>query len=190
MGTSLDGHFLVAMPSLGDSNFGRTVVLILRHSDADGAFGLVVNRALDVRLGDLLDGVPGGAGRTARVRLGGPVNPSSLWLLHRDPALAEGCREVVPGVFWGADHGVLERVLTAAGDDPGGDVFRCYVGYAGWSPKQLEGEITAGSWVVLPATAGDVFAGADGEELWSRLVAPADFPFPLPPGVFTRFHLN
>jgi putative transcriptional regulator len=189
MGTSFEGHFLVAMPSLGDPNFHRTVVLVCRHDTSEGAFGLVLNRPLDIPLASLLEGFPGVEGRTDRVHLGGPVNTQSLWLLHRDPGFSEGCTEVASGLFWGSDTGVLERILKESEREASGSRFRCYLGYSGWSAKQLEGEIKSGSWVVVEASAADAFA-EDGQALWARLVKPPDFPFPMPPDVFDRYPHN
>ena len=81
--TSLVGHLLIAMPSLGDPNFHRTVVLMGAHSQEEGAFGLVVNRPLEVSLDDILDelGVEGAAGKLPPVLGGGPVEQGHGFVL-------------------------------------------------------------------------------------------------------------
>ena len=45
----LTNQFLIAMPSLADPNFHRTVTLMCAHSE-DGAMGIVINRPLDIGL--------------------------------------------------------------------------------------------------------------------------------------------
>lgn len=157
---SLAGSFLVAKHLLQDSNFKQTVVLILQHN-AEGAFGVVVNRRIPVK------DVP------YDVYHGGPCEASGLLLLHGHKEWAEAADddaqgEVAPGIFLG-DASVVER----ASDPPPGQklLVRVFTGYAGWGANQLEGELTAGAWAVVPAT-GEFLFGTPVEELWERLAPP------------------
>src|SRR5580693_7016392 len=94
---SLAPGMLIAAPPLGDPNFDRTVVLLASHSD-EGALGFVVNRTAPMTLGELfvLAGY-GDAGITDEtpVYLGGPVQPSSGWIVCLDPALGAGDSGVI-----------------------------------------------------------------------------------------------
>jgi putative transcriptional regulator len=163
---SLAGSFLVARTVLKDPNFARTVVLLLAHS-GDGAFGLVVNRPVAQPV----------EGLSLPVFLGGPCPAPGLLLLHGhadwqqpDPdAGEEATQEVAPGIFVG-DAACLERAREAPADGP--PRVRVFSGYAGWSGGQLEGEIAAGAWVVVPARAALLF-DTPAEELWDRLAPPA-----------------
>lgn len=177
---SLKGHFLVAKPSLTDPNFARAVVLILRH-DAGGAVGIVVNRPLEVTVRQACEQVLGIEQCEADGVLfhGGPCE-AVLMAVYADAGSAPaddddgGADEpsvgvVLPGVAFSTDKVTLERLL---GDPPPAAKF--VVGYAGWGEGQLEGEMAAGSWLTVPATAErlfGVFAPADA--LWTRLVTEA-----------------
>jgi putative transcriptional regulator len=162
---SLAGYFLIARPMLQDSSFRQTVVLLLQHGP-DGAFGLVVNRSKYV------DGLP------FPVYLGGPCDFEGLLMVHghSDWGKMEGEKssgEVAPGIFLG-DASCLERVSEP---EAGQDLrFRVFRGYAGWAPKQLEGELEAGAWVVVSAN-GHLLFDTPVEELWARLV-PKTIPQP------------
>src|SRR5580704_4499916 len=87
LGGALAPGFLIASPPLGDPNFDRTVVLLATHGP-EGALGFVVNRLAPMKLGQLLTfaGYDDGAADQSDVLLGGPVQPSSGWILYVDPA--------------------------------------------------------------------------------------------------------
>ena len=83
-GKILKGKLLLDGGDLSGSFFHRTVVLICEHN-AEGAFGLVLNRSLRQQ------GRRDGGGRPARhaqglrrLFLGGPVQPTALSFLHAD----------------------------------------------------------------------------------------------------------
>jgi putative transcriptional regulator len=167
---SLTGSFLVARQVLTDPNFRQTVVLILEHSD-EGAYGVVVNRPVTE------EGLP------VPVFRGGPCPSPGLVLLHGHrewadrPGEGEGLqaevREVVAGVYVG-DAPCLERVCTP---EPGKTYrFRIFQGYAGWGAGQLEQELAAGAWAVVPATAPLLF-DVPPEDLWADL-CPRRIPEP------------
>jgi len=163
---SLAGQLLVAMPELDDPNFARTVVFMLRH-DADGAMGLVVNRPIgDIPLATLLEetgGVGTGATGTVRLHAGGPVAPAQLFVLHTDDYAASGTLHVGPGLALTRQPDILRALAARAG--PRRAVFA--LGYAGWGPGQLEGEISAGAWVNAASDEGILFDDADHTK-WDR----------------------
>lgn len=158
---SLAGSFLVARSSLTDPNFARAVVLLIEHGP-DGAFGLVVNRPKRVK--DL----------PFPVFVGGPCKLQGMILLHGHPEWQadEEDSQVAPGVFLGNEQS-LDRAK-----EPEGKEFRCRVfsGYSGWGPQQLENELAAGAWSVVPAS-GDALFGTPPPELWATLTPPS-FPEP------------
>jgi putative transcriptional regulator len=158
---SLAGSFLVARPVIQDPSFRRSVVLLLQH-DADGAFGLVVNRPAKV------EGVP------FPVFAGGPCQSPGLLMLHGHPEWAapgaEPPAEVAGGVFMG-DAECVRRVSDAESGEEALR-YRMFVGYAGWGPGQLEREMIARSWAVVAAS-GAVLFDTPAEELWKNLLPPA-----------------
>jgi putative transcriptional regulator len=158
---SLRGQLLISSGGLYDPNFRHTVVLIGEHN-ADGALGVVLNRALDVTVEQaippLSDLVPPGA----PLFQGGPVRPESPVLLAElaDPDLVDILVFGSVGFLVGdVSKDICPSVLRA----------RVYAGYSGWGPGQLEAEMAGDSWIVEPAGVEDVFTDAP-ELLWSRVL--------------------
>ena len=146
------GMFLLAAPGLSDPRFARTVILLLEY-DETGALGLVVNRPTELALSDALtDPLPGAEGHA--VFFGGPVAHRRLIALLRSPDAVGDAQHVVGDVYASGSLDTLRRMLDR--DDHAADVH-AYLGYAGWSPGQLDAEIARGDWVVTPADAGSIF---------------------------------
>lgn len=160
---------LISQPFLGDPNFERTVVLLCRHSDEEGTFGLVLNRATNLTLGDVLE-LPEAAATDAvaamPLGLGGPVQPDTLHFLHQRPDVPEA-HNLGQGVYWGGDFGVLLGLLLTGALAP--DDVRLYVGYSGWESEQLAGEIAENVWIVHPDAAGKVFT-LDNDAFWQAIL--------------------
>ncbi|HZR47277.1 MAG TPA: YqgE/AlgH family protein [Candidatus Manganitrophaceae bacterium] len=154
------GKLLIAMPMLNDPNFRQTVVLLCEYG-SEGALGVVVNRPTEVPVSTLIDDFPNLAG-TERVYAGGPVAKNGMLILCRG---ASEESPVVDGVFVAKD---LESLKTPGALGPDGEV-RCYLGYAGWSPGQLEAEIESGAWQTLPADSTLIF-DADPAALWPQMM--------------------
>ncbi len=157
-GPYLEGKCLVAMPSLQDGFFVRSVVYICAHSE-DGAMGIILNHPAEgVNFVDLLlqlkvieqaekSRVTESAGET-RVLAGGPVDASRGFVLHSPEYRADDATMAIdPAVSMTATLDVLRAI--AQGEGPKLAVLA--LGYAGWSPGQLEQEILANSWMICPA---------------------------------------
>jgi putative transcriptional regulator len=160
------GKLLVAQRQLKDPNFSRTVVLLL-HYDSHGATGLIVNRPSEVKLAELLPELEELKGRKDPAYIGGPVHGGGLHLLARSESKLEEASSVVDGVWVSRSRDLLERLLT----EKEKRIFRVYVGYAGWAPRQLDAEIERGDWHVTSATADDVFDDRP-DDVWFRLRPP------------------
>ena len=152
--TRLAPGLLVASPSLGDPNFAGSLVLMAEHH-GEGALGFVVNRPAPLTVAEVLDGVDPELRRVAEaagragdpVLVGGPVSPERLWILYRPGAVPvdEGAVALTSGVALGGSRELLETVVRAESG-----AFLLLLGYAGWAPLQVEGEVAAGAWVPLP----------------------------------------
>lgn len=161
------GRLLVATPGLLDPNFFRTVVLVCRHDDQQGTVGLVLNRPTEVYVGKVLPQIA--AEREEPLWVGGPVDGRSLWVLHRRGDL-EGLEDaVMDGVHFTHDPGVIRRLLASNGADVDGNMFRLFVGYAGWDVGQLEAELAEGAWHVVP-TGPETLFGGESERLWHEMM--------------------
>jgi putative transcriptional regulator len=180
---SLAPGMLLASPPLGDPNFDRTVVLVAAHG-AEGALGFVVNRAAPMSLGELLTmagyetGPGDGALRdSSPVYIGGPVQPSSGWIVLLDPALdadEAGVIAVGDRVRVTSARTAFDTLVKDVGErDPASvDPKRRMVmlGYSGWGPGQLEGEIAAGAWLPVPLNEDVLFEVALSQK-WERAYA-------------------
>jgi putative transcriptional regulator len=162
---SLLGSLLVATPALTDPSFERTVVLLVAH-ESGGAMGVVVNRATEVRVSEVLGDWGGLADDPAVLFEGGPVQPDSAICIARSRPGAS----LLPG--FQAFHGPLGTVdlgLPADQMRDGVDGVRVFAGYAGWGPGQLEEEIEAGSWFTFEALPGDAFVTRP-DDLWTMVL--------------------
>jgi putative transcriptional regulator len=170
--SSIEPGLLLSAPTLGDPNFEGTVVLLGLHEHA-GSLGWIVNgeplvdAATIVRSTRIVGAtavLPSGFDRAAL--RGGPVSPESVWILYRR---ALGDIPLTGSILVGDDIGITAaeealRTLIAGG---GPSDYWLLVGYAGWGPEQLTGEIAAGAW--LPATAdADLIFGGERSAMWKR----------------------
>lgn len=159
------GMFLVAKPSLRDPLFRRTVVLITRHND-EGTIGLIINRPTKVRLSDALPKGSAVESGTARLYVGGPVHPNSLFSLVRSDHPFKGQHPLVGKIYFMAGLAALKEVLAKRDPEV---ATRSYAGYSGWSPGQLQAEIDRGDWLVIRADT-DVIFQHDTKGVWQRLI--------------------
>jgi putative transcriptional regulator len=147
----LKGHFLIAMPSLADPNFSKTVTCICEHT-AEGAVGLVINRVhpeltmepvlreLNLEYIQEVESLP--------LHLGGPVHPSQIFVVHGPPFGWEACRPVTPSLALSNSKDLLESLAKGQGPES----FIITLGCAAWGSGQLESEIMANAWLTCPAS--------------------------------------
>jgi putative transcriptional regulator len=163
---TLAGHLLIAMPGLADPNFWQSVVLLGVHSHEEGAFGLVINRMLDVDLREVLVeiGEDPVDGELPEVLAGGPVQPSHGFVLfERDDREAADEEDITISDTISVS-GSTETLTRLVRGSIGGRYF-LLLGYSGWHPGQLEREIEDNSWVVAPLNSSILF-DVPAEERW------------------------
>lgn len=167
--TSLTGQLLVAMPNMADPRFSRSVVYLCAHS-ADGAMGLVVNRLIDSLSFDSLLEQLGVELETLDsempVHFGGPVESSRGFVLHSTDYLQDSTLVIEDDIALTATVDVLKAI--ARGEGPAQRVLA--LGYAGWAPGQLDAEIQANGWLLVPADHQLVF-GLDNQGKWQQAMA-------------------
>jgi len=165
----LDGQLLIAMPTMGDPRFQKTVIYMCAHS-ARGAMGLVVNKVIDrINFPDLLQQLKidvDSPSEHIRVHFGGPVETGRGFVLHTADYRQEATLMVGEDVALTATVDILKAM--AGGKGP----RRCLLalGYAGWGPGQLDQEIQANGWLTATADPELVF-GTNLEAKWPRAVA-------------------
>ncbi|MGH8224713.1 MAG: YqgE/AlgH family protein [Gammaproteobacteria bacterium] len=163
---ALAGQLLLAMPSLNDPNFSKSVILVCEHN-TDGALGLVVNRHLPLKLGEVLRNLDLSTEHTTLnadpVYAGGPVEEERGFVLHDAPGAYADSLTVNAALAVSASEAVLAAI--ARGEGPGR--FLVALGYAGWGPGQLEQEFADNAWLAVPASPELIFDPAV-EERWQR----------------------
>lgn len=160
----LDGQMLIAMPSMGDERFARSVIYLCAHSE-EGAMGIIVNKAMpDLRFPQLLvqlDIIPAGedirlpaeANRMIVLR-GGPVETGRGFVLHTPDFFVDNSTlPIADGICLTVTVDILRAI--ARGGGPREAVLA--LGYAGWSAGQLEQEIQANGWLTCPPDPAIIF---------------------------------
>jgi putative transcriptional regulator len=162
-GKFLKGQLLLDSGQLRGSFFQRTVVLICQH-DAEGAFGLVLNRTTGNKVGEMIVADLPEVLKSFPLYLGGPVQPSALSFLHSDAFILEA--NVMPNLSLG--HSLDDLVELGDSFSPERKV-KMFAGYAGWSPGQLEDEMKRKAWLTHPASLELVF-DTEPEQMWQTIL--------------------
>lgn len=165
----LTGQLLIAMPSMTDSRFARTVIYMCVHNES-GAMGIVLNKLLkEISFSQLLAQfeISANSGLIHRnIHFGGPVEQGRGFVLHSDEYQRDGTVMVSDGIALTATLDVLKNI--AAGDGPQASLLA--LGYAGWTASQLENELQANAWLTVPADPDLVF-DANFSTKWERAMA-------------------
>ena len=160
---SLRGKLLLDGGQLAGSFFARTVVLVCQH-DAEGAFGLVLNRPSGKQAGELLVADLPDMLEESPVFVGGPVQTNALSYLHTDTFLPDA--SILPNLEMGHS---LEELMSLGESFSSGVKLRLFAGYAGWAAGQLDNELQAKAWLTHPASLNLVFETSP-ESLWQVIL--------------------
>jgi putative transcriptional regulator len=146
----LTHHFLIAMPNMADPHFSRTLTYICEHTD-QGALGLVVNRPIDMTLQALFERLSlpltDRAISQAPIYFGGPVQTDRGFVLHEPAGNWQATLRVGTAIGLTTSKDILEAV----GRGEGPSRMLVTLGYAGWSPGQLEHELSQNAWLTVEA---------------------------------------
>ena len=161
---NFSGQLLVAMPGMGDPRFEHAVIFMCAHSE-EGAMGLIVNKpSQDLSFADLIEQLSiemEGEAAGTPIHFGGPVEHGRGFVLHTaDYASDQSTLEVEGGFGMTATLDVLEDI--AKGEGPEAAILA--LGYSGWGPGQLEGEIQQNGWLLCKATSSIVFDVPNGSK--------------------------
>ena len=166
---SLTGQLLIAAPTIGDPRFAHTVILMVKH-DKEGALGIIINRPVGERsIASLLE-APGedvsGISGSLRIFAGGPVQPELGFVVHSAEYRRDETIEVDGRVAMTASRQILRDI----GHNRGPEKSLFALGYAGWGPGQLEGELARHDWFTAPEEPKLIFED-DREHLWDDAMA-------------------
>jgi putative transcriptional regulator len=156
------GQLLIAEPFLSDPNFARAVIFLCEYGE-EGSIGFILNRPTQLTLGDLL---PEFYTPDLSVNQGGPVQLDTLHMIHRMPDTFGG-NEIVKGVYWGGSYDALQDIVSQ--NEYADSDIKLFIGYAGWSPGQLEKEIEDGSWLIADVSSKILFQ-TDPKVVWQTAI--------------------
>lgn len=154
---SMKGHFLLAIPGLPDPNFAQTVTCMCEHNES-GALGFIVNKVhplltgrelfedLNIKCTNSID--------TMNVYMGGPVQPSGVFVLHGPPFDWNETLKVTDWLALSNSRDILEAVAVQEGPKS----FMIILGCAGWGPMQLDNELNDSAWLTCPITKEIMFS--------------------------------
>ena len=155
---NLANHFLIAMPSMQDPVFGGTVVYVCEHNE-NGVLGVVINKPTDMTMDVLFERIDlevtaASDGMTSKpIMFGGPVQDDRGFVLHTPGARYSSSLTVTDEVAFTTSIDVLEAVAKGAGPQR----MLVSIGYSGWSPGQIEDEISRNGWLTVHAEPSILF---------------------------------
>ena len=182
---SLENQFLIAMPSLGDDYFNKTVTYICEHND-EGAMGLIINMPVNITLHDLLKQIEENDTEQSSedettveqtslattkenisleqlVLSGGPISQNRGFVLHRTQPGWKSSLALSDDIMITTS----KDILLSLGTEKQPDQFMVTLGYAGWGPGQLETELQANSWLTIDADS-DILFNTPIEQRWQK----------------------
>jgi putative transcriptional regulator len=140
--TNFEGKVLVADPFLQDPYFSRSVVLVTEMNE-NGSIGFILNKPLTLSVEDAIEGFPE---FDKFLSLGGPVDQETMLFVHKRGDILDGSLKLSNDLYWGGDFEQLKVLISQ--DLIKSDEVYFYLGYAGWSPEQLQAEIAQGNWSI------------------------------------------
>lgn len=158
------GDLLLSEPTMDDFYFGRSVVLLIDHSEADGSFGIILNKPLGIKLNEMADVFEG---FDAPVYLGGPVAENQIFFMHTLGDLIPDSYQIMDGLFWGGDTDTLNTLISTGIANK--ENTRFFLGYSGWESGQLVGELVRNSWLVSKANA-HLLLNTPAHQMWKDFV--------------------
>ena len=160
----LTDNFLIAMPTLEDPNFQRSVTYVCQHNES-GALGIVVNQASEISISEILGQLEIDCANESwgaqMVMIGGPVHRDRGFVLHDTTDEWDSSLRVTDALMLTTSRDILEALASGRGPERA----LLALGYAGWDAGQLESEMLENSWLSCPADA-DLLFDRPSEELW------------------------
>ena len=152
------GKILISEPFLRDATFGRSVVLLIDHTE-EGSMGLIINKQLPIFVNDIIkefkyiENIP--------LYKGGPIATDTLFYLH---TLADipGAIPISKGLYLNGDFDEIKKYILQ-----GNKVDRFFLGYSGWESEQLSTELKENTWLVSKEENAYLMNG-DTKDMWKQ----------------------
>ena len=157
------GRLLISEPSLDDSIFFKSVVLLTHHDD-DESIGLILNQPTKINLNEILNNIPLS---DFPVYIGGPVEKQSLHFLHTLGELIPNSIKITNGIYVGGNFDTVIQLMKDKKITK--KEIRFFVGYSGWGENQLNTEIREDGWIV-ESSKDDLCMSYSSPKLWSDII--------------------
>lgn len=160
------GLVLISEPFSPDGIFSRSVILLVEHNE-EGSVGFILNKPVTKKLAQLSKEF---GNFDMKVSLGGPVGNKNIYYIHTYGNKIPGSIKIKDNLYWGGDFDILQTLVESGSLDE--SKIRFFVGYSGWSPDQLNSEITKDFWLVTDIDVDTVMQY--DREIWNKVVAKLD----------------
>jgi putative transcriptional regulator len=161
------GNILISEPFLGDTYFRRSVVYLTENNE-EGSLGFVLNKPIGISINEIVDDFPES---DFTISVGGPASNNTVHYIHTLGARVPDSVLVADGIFWGGDFNLIKELIAQGSVKP--HELRFFLGYAGWSPNQLEGEMQEHAWLVGKIPPRMVMQAVD-PKFWKTTLAKYD----------------
>jgi putative transcriptional regulator len=158
------GNVLISEPFLGDNYFRRSVVYMTENNE-EGSIGFVLNKPVAANISEIVDDFPES---DFTISIGGPVSNNTVHYIHTLGARVPDSVLVADGIYWGGDFDLIKDLIREGAVMP--HELRFFLGYAGWSPGQLDGEMQEHAWLVGKISPRMVMQEVD-PEFWKKTLA-------------------
>ena len=158
------GLILIAEPFLNDVYFKRSIVLLTEHNE-EGSIGFVLNKPVNMQIEEVISDFPP---FNCHISIGGPVNTNTIHYLHTLGELIPNSVHIQGNIFWGGDFEALKDLIRDGLVSE--NQIRFFLGYSGWTPHQLEDELTQNSWLVSNITP-DTIMNPNTHEIWKKVLS-------------------
>ncbi len=153
------GDILIAKPTLNNDIFNRSVVIITEHSE-NGSVGFILNKSSNIPLHIFVSQM----NSDSIVYEGGPVDKENIYYLHSRPDLIRESERIAENIYWSGNYEDVREAINMG--KIGDDEIRFYLGYSGWSSKQLESELEMNAWILVRERI-DIFRNWE-VDLWKK----------------------
>jgi putative transcriptional regulator len=160
------GLVLISEPFSPDLIFSRSVILLAEHNE-QGSIGFILNKPVNKKLPELTKEF---GNFDMKVSLGGPVENTGIFYIHTYGTKIPGSLQIKDNLYWGGDFKILQTLIESGSLDE--SKIRFFVGYSGWSPEQLNGEIKKDYWLVSDIDVSTVMHF--DREIWNKTVSKLD----------------
>ncbi|MBW7847509.1 MAG: YqgE/AlgH family protein [Bacteroidales bacterium] len=157
------GRVLLAEPLMDEFWFGRSVVLLIDHTD-EGTLGLVMNKLAGISVQQVLGHE---AGMDSMIYVGGPVLPNHVYFIHTLGDKVPGSVKVMDGLYWGGEVETIREMMDMGVVQD--DQIRFFLGHSGWGPGQLDNELKRNTWVVTEAPCS-LLMKTRSHQMWNLLL--------------------